>query len=90
MNAVLGWDDRKGIVVKVTLSRRNLRALLFKVRDPDSKAVIARDVEPGLRLEVRAERDDVHYVDRPPGRMAPWTEAALQADLDGLEDAPED
>lgn len=84
MNVVLFWLPKKQrIDVRVTLSQRNLRTLLLKAADPDSSATIARDVEPGLRLEVHAESDAVHYAERAPGQMTLWTEAALQAGLDG-------
>jgi hypothetical protein len=84
MNVVIFWLPKmKRLDVRVTLSRRNLRTLLLKLADPDSKRTISRDVEPGLRLEVHAESDEVHYAERPPGQMTLWTEAALQAGLDG-------
>lgn len=69
--------------VEVTLSRRNLRALIAKLDDSDSKRTIARDEDNGVHLIVRAEPDDVHYVERPAGIMAPWTEAQML--LDGYE-----
>ena len=88
MNVELFWLPKLGrIDVRVTLSRRNLRALLIKLKEPESKKAISRDIEPGMRLYVHAESDDVHYAERAPGQMALWTEAALQAGLDG-EDAP--
>ena len=88
MNVVLLWvPKQERIEVWVTLSRRNLRALLVKLGDPDSKKTISRDVEPGMRLYVRAESDDEHYAERVPGQLVLWTELALQAGLDG-EDGP--
>lgn len=49
--------------VTVTLSRRNLRTLLTKLNEPDSKRTIALDriPETGYVLVVKAEDDDVHY-----------------------------
>ncbi len=55
-------------VVVVTLSRRNLRTLLTKLNEPDSKRTLSinRIPENGHLLTVRAEEDDEHYsnVDR--------------------------
>lgn len=50
--------------VVVTLSRRNLRTLLTKLNDPDSVRTLTlnRIPELGYLLTVRAEEDDVHYV----------------------------
>jgi len=85
MNVALDVLPReRRIEVRVTLSRRNLRALLLKLGDADSRATIARDVTPGLLLVVRAENDEEHYRTRDPSRMTLWTEAALQSDLDGM------
>ena len=84
MNAVILWQPgRERLILRVILSRRNLRTLLLKVADPDSVATISRDLEPSLRLEVHAEPDEVHYADRAPGQMPLWTEAGLQVGLDG-------
>jgi hypothetical protein len=69
--------------VEVTLSRRNLRALIAKLGDSDSKRTIVRDEDNGMRLIVCSEPDDEHYGERPPGMMAPWTEAQML--LDGFE-----
>jgi hypothetical protein len=87
VNVVFLWIPKKErLEVRVTLSRRNLRTLLLKVADPDSKATLTSDVEPGVRLVVQAEPDDVHYAHRPPGQLTLWTEAALQAGLDGADE----
>ena len=61
--------------INVTLSRRNLLALLAKLSgSPEgSHCSIAWD-----RLIVHAEPDDVHYAGRvPPGPMHPTTEARI-------------
>jgi hypothetical protein len=63
--------------VEVVLSHRNLRTLLAKAADEDSRRTIIRDVADGVSLIVRAEDDNDHYRDRAPGQMAPWTEAQL-------------
>ena len=69
----------------VTLSKRNLLALLQKVDDPCSGRTLTsgnayRDgtpVEDALLL-VRCEPDAAHYADRlPPGPMHPKTEAFI-------------
>lgn len=77
---LVGKPGRLDVVV--TLSRRNLRALLVKIADPDSMKTITREIGPGVRLVLRGESDEMHYADRPPGQMTLWTEAGLQADLD--------
>lgn len=64
--------------VIVTLSKRNLLALLVKVDDKDSAKTIFTDeylLATGKRLVVKAEPDAKHY-DRPypPGRMHPKAE----------------
>ncbi len=64
-------------VITVTLSRRNLLALLAKLDEPDSMRTILRDCGD-LRLVLRAEDDAVHYADREPGPMTPTTEAGIR------------
>lgn len=64
-------DD--GVVV-LTLSRRNLRALLSKLDWPESARTL---VSPDRDFIVRAEEDDVHYAGRTPGPMHPRTEAEI-------------
>jgi hypothetical protein len=65
--------------VVVTLSRRNLRTLLAKLdgHPPGSARAIMKDVDRATTLVVRAEEDDAHYADRPPGAMHPLTEAEI-------------
>jgi hypothetical protein len=61
--------------VRVTLSRRNLMALLVKLDGwpTDSECSITLG-----QLLVHAEPDEVHYADRPPaGAMHPLTEEAI-------------
>ena len=65
-------------VVRVRLSRRNLVALLTKLRDPESKKTIYRECGD-IALYVVVEPDAQHYARREPGAMAPWTEAAIAA-----------
>ena len=62
--------------IHVTLSRRNLLALLAKLsgNPEESHCAIAWD-----RLIVQAEPDAVHYAGRvPPGRMHPATEIQIK------------
>lgn len=61
--------------VTLVLSRRNLLTLLAKLDGypPNSACTIMGGSDaPGVL--VRAEEDDVHYQDRPAGRMHPETE----------------
>jgi len=72
----------------VTLSGRNLAALLQKLEMPGSLCTLASEDAPeGWALVVNAEHDETHYRGRPfpPGPMHPTTEAflmRLQAVLD--------
>lgn len=60
------------------LSRRNLLALLGKLKDPDSaRTLIGGDAAPGIR--VIAEPDTAHYQKRVPGRMSDSTEAFIRS-----------
>jgi hypothetical protein len=80
-------DDGRD-VVRVTLSRRNLRALLAKLDGypPGSARTIERDDDAAL-LQVVAEEDDAHYAGREPGPAHPETEAAMRgAALDDEDD----
>lgn len=72
---------QRGMTVAVTLSRRNLLALLAKLDgSPEhSKMTIAREQDAGF-LTVTAEEDEAHYAYRVPGAMHPDTEAALAAE----------
>jgi hypothetical protein len=74
-------------VVLVTLSRRNLLALLAKLEQSASfrsliSGYVYRDgrLADDVRLAVRAESDELHYhPDRePPGPMLQATEAAIR------------
>lgn len=67
----------EGAEVTVTLSRRNLLALLAKLDEPHSLRTIIRDCGD-LVLVVRAEDDPVHYAAREPGPMTPTTEAGIR------------
>jgi hypothetical protein len=71
----------QGGVVRVTLSERNLRALLAKLggSPPNSGCTLSYDTRDGLVLYVTAEPNDIHYAhperDRPvPGPLHPDTE----------------
>lgn len=78
--------DISGSAVLVTLSQRNLLALLAKVSDPFSARMLAtgnayRDGEEinDISLIVRCEPDTTHYADRlPPGPMRPAIEALIE------------
>lgn len=63
----------------IVLSRRNLLALLAKLDGHPPYAVcqlVGGNEARGVM--VRAEEDDVHYADRPAGRMHPETERAMR------------
>lgn len=75
-----------GNLVIVTLSRRNLLALLHKLDWPPSARMILngdcyRDGDPidDVLLVLRCEDDEEHYARRPapPGPMHPYTEASI-------------
>jgi len=69
-------------VCEVTLSRRNLLALLQKLEMSGSaRTLVSDDCPAGLELVVRAEDDDEHYRrrDLPPGPMHPRTESFIRA-----------
>lgn len=76
----------------VTLSKRNLLALLQRVDDPFALRLLTngfvyRDgaLTDGITLVVRCEPDSGHYANREaPGRMKPSTEEFI-ARLDGSE-----
>ena len=83
--------------VMVTLSRRNLLALLVKLDQPGSACTLVSQNgydENGNQtldtlLVVHAEHDETHYADRPPpGPLHPATEQALTtlARIDNPED----
>jgi hypothetical protein len=75
----------QGGVVRVTLSERNLRALLAKLggSPPNSACTLSYDTKDGLVLYVTAEPNDIHYAnperDSPvPGPMHPDTEERIR------------
>ena len=77
--------DISPAAVLVTLSKRNLLALLQKVDDAASARTLiggyvyedSRLID-GIELVVRCEPDEQHYADRePPGLMHPRTEAVI-------------
>lgn len=69
-----------GSVAEVTLSRRNLLALLHKLEMPRSGRTLMseHDCSPGWTLVVRAEDDPEHYADRRgPGPVHPSSEVFI-------------
>lgn len=60
--------------VTVTLSRRNVLALLHKTEMPGSKRTLIKEVGNGLLLVVKVEDDGEAYRGRVPGRMHDETE----------------
>lgn len=66
---------------EVTLSKRNLLALLAKVDDPSSARTIwceYESMDTWKPLYMTVETDEEHYADRPgPGRMHPKAEAFI-------------
>ena len=68
-------------LIHITLSERNLRALLAMLHGhpPESEVTINIQYFPGLVLAVHAEPDAVHYKGRrSPGLMHPATEEAIR------------
>ena len=65
--------------VIVTLSKRNLLALISKIGRPESAATIYKSVDGGYTLFVAGVLDTEHYIDRKPGLMHPKDEAFIQA-----------
>ena len=63
-------------VVHITLSRRNLIALLEKLDQPDSARTLLKDL-PQANLILTSEEDEVHYQDAPSGDVHPATEARM-------------
>jgi hypothetical protein len=75
-------DRVDGSVVQVTLSRRNLLALLAKVDGHpavSSKAIIFPGTDNEPTLVVLAASDETHYGRRSCGPMHPATEAWIRA-----------
>jgi len=72
-------DSIKGTSVYVTLSRRNLMALLAKLDGypVSSECEIARHQDNFGWFSVKAEEDDVHYNGRVAGPMHPDTESRM-------------
>lgn len=66
----------KGELIKVTMSRRNLQTLLFKLDEPSSKRTLLKQVDGGM-LVVQAEEDADHYGYKHPGVVHPREEAKL-------------
>jgi hypothetical protein len=68
--------------IQITLSQRNLLALLAKLDGypPDSVCTITTTGPDGPMLVVHAEDDEEHYGERPepPGPMVPDTEARIR------------
>lgn len=56
-----------GAMHKIELTERNLRVLLAKLQDTDSKRTL---LDPDYRIMVVAVPDEEHYADRAPGKMA--------------------
>ena len=86
LRILLDEEGRPGAAF-VTLSRRNLLALLHKLDMPGSlRAFYNTDVEidgvyaTGFAFRVSAEDDDEHYAQRPgpPGPMIPATETFIR------------
>lgn len=78
-------SDVAGAPILVTLSRRNLLALLAKLSQPGSACAIesANAYVDGqlfpIAFRVHSESDELHYSDRPlPGPMHPATEELLE------------
>jgi hypothetical protein len=66
-------------VVRVELTERNLRTLLFKLEREDSLRTleIIAQGDPPYIVQVVAVDNEAHYSDRDPGRVHPEEEARL-------------
>ncbi len=71
--------DDHGLII--TLSRRNLLALLTKLDDPSSLKTLYKPFDDYF-IVIKAEDDDVHYINRTPGEMSPRTEHDIAATND--------
>lgn len=83
-------EQADGAVAVVTLSRRNLLALLHKLEMPGSARTLTTgyDCPEGWSLIVRSESDSEHYGARsePPGALHPESEIFVRlaaGDVDG-------
>jgi hypothetical protein len=68
MNATITVQGGKS-VVHVSLSKRNLLTLLYKLDDPTSFGELHRTIDRDLHLSVTAEPNFEHYADREFARM---------------------
>jgi hypothetical protein len=64
--------------IEITLSKRNLLALVHKLDMEGSNRTLDWQDWDGLRLTVHCEPDGVHYMDREPGTMHPLSEEFIQ------------
>lgn len=88
-------EQPEGAVAVVTLSRRNLLALLHKLEMPGSARTLTTDYDcpEGWSLIVGSESDGEHYGARsePPGPLHPASEVFVRlAVTDQSDDASED
>lgn len=65
--------------IKVTLSRRNLLALLHKLDWEGSERTIQKLTDDGTTLTVIAENNDEHYGDSVAGTMHDETEQFIES-----------
>jgi hypothetical protein len=87
MRSKFEFVDRDGtptvIGLSLVLSRRNLRALLAKLNDPQSARTLqCHDLDTGIIISAIAEEDDVHYshpsrMGEPAGEVHDRTLAAM-------------
>lgn len=65
--------------IEVTLSRRNILALLHKLDWEGSARTIQKECGNGMILTLVAEEDDEHYDGNEPGVMHTATESFIQS-----------
>ena len=72
--------EHKDYDIRITLSRRNLRALIAKLdgHPKPSACEIMKGDDEGYLVRVRAEEDAEHYTKMQPGPMHPETEAEIK------------
>ena len=72
-----GLDNSQSeLTIIVSLSERNLLALLSKLKRPDSAKALCKTTEAGFIMLV-VEPDDEHYGTTTPGKMHPKDEAFI-------------
>lgn len=70
-----------GYEIKITLSERNLRSLLNKLKRDDSAHTIQKYGPRGTLFSIVAEKDEPHYGARVPGVVHPIDDPTGEYDV---------